>query len=41
MSIDYTGLSGATNITELHFLKPTDEEINKMCKEMSKADYEK
>ncbi len=41
MNIDYTGLSGATNIIELHFLKPTDEEINKMCKEMSKGDYEK
>ena len=40
-NINYEGFSGATSIEELMFFMPTDNEVEKMCTEMSKADYER
>ena len=38
-NIDYSGLSGANNISELYFYNPTDSEVDKMTNEMSKGNY--
>lgn len=41
IKIDYTGVKGLATITELYFIMPTDEEIEKLFTEMSKSDYTK
>lgn len=40
-NITYTGVSGLSTLEELYFFNPTDLEIEKLFKEMSKTDYEK
>lgn len=41
LKIDYSGVKGLVTLTELYFINPTNEEVEKLFTEMSKTDYTK
>ncbi len=41
LKIDYSGVKGLVTLTELYFINPTNEEVEKLFTEMSKTDYMK